>query len=978
MKKIIFGKAIFLISILVFLSGLTHAAIPAEERAALIALYNATNGDNWTNNDGWKTPPLDSDDFAMPGTEGTWFGITILENHVTKIELDWNDLDGNIPFQLGNLSNLQTLDLSVNYLNGSIPQELGNLSNLKELYLDWNKLTGSIPSELGNSSNLRHLSLYINQLNGIIPKELGNLINLTHLILYSNKLSGSIPSELGYLINLQDLELHLNQLTGSIPRELGNIINLEILQLDSNHLSGNIPLELGNLINLWNLRLNKNNLSGAIPKSLINLTKLHSPWFDIGYNCLYTNDAELRVWLDSVDPDWESNQNECGFNLIVQSSPDTGVPITVSPNDNYGQGNGNTEFFRTYDPDIVAVLTAPVSYNGKLFVKWLIDGKENSNRTIQITMDSNHTVKAVYQSVTYTLTVKSSPSPGVDITVNPIDNSGNGDGNTDFSRIYDSGIMVTLTAPSSSGDNDFVRWTVDGNNYNEKTIPITMDSNHTAVVYYAPPPEISVNRTSLNFGYIIGSNNLPVESFTITNRGGGTLNWTASCEVKYVSLSPGSGANSGVVNVSIDPVGLIPGKFRGVIYVSDPLASNSPVDVEINLWVKKQSESSPPFGEFSTPLDNSTVRSSVPVTGWALGDTGIGGVKIYREEGKNLVFIGDAVFVEGARPDVEAAYPDYPMNYKAGWGYMMLTNFLPNGGNGVFKIHAIATDQEGQKATLGVKTIIVDNANAVKPFGAIDTPAQGGTASGSNFVNWGWVLTPQPNTIPTDGSTINVYVDGVMLGHPTYNIYREDIATLFPGYANSEGAAGYFSLDTTTYENGVHTIQWIATDDGDNTDGIGSRYFTIQNSGGASGQRSLVTGHWSFGSNEISQIPIDYFSPVIAKKGVKSIRQQRVYPDDEGIVNIEIKELERLEIQLSPNTSEIYGYMVVGNKFRALPIGSNLDRKTGIFSWQSGVGFVGDYKFVFVEKGAYGVVNKRNILVNILPMFENTKDEKKN
>jgi hypothetical protein len=54
---------------------------------------------------------------------------------------------------------------------------------------------------------------------------------------------------------------------------------------------------------------------------------------------------------------------------------------------------------------------------------------------------------------------------------------------------------------------------------------------------------------------------------------------------------------------------------------------------------------------------------------------------------------------------------------------------------------------------------------------------------------------------------------------------------LFPGYANSSGAAGYFYLDTRAYKNGVHTIQWVATDDAGNTDGIGSRYFTIQNTG---------------------------------------------------------------------------------------------------------------------------------------------------
>ncbi|UCH94117.1 MAG: right-handed parallel beta-helix repeat-containing protein [Candidatus Aminicenantes bacterium] len=238
-----------------------------------------------------------------------------------------------------------------------------------------------------------------------------------------------------------------------------------------------------------------------------------------------------------------------------------------------------------------------------------------------------------------------------------------------------------------------------------------------------------------------------------------------------------------------------------------------------------------PFGEFATPLDGAVVRSSIPVTGWALDDKGVASVKIYREseDGSTLVYIGNAVFVEGARPDVEEAYPGYPNNSAAGWGYMMLSNFLPNGGNGTFTLHAIAADTDGNSVTLGSKRIICDNANAVKPFGAIDTPTQGGTASGSNYRCQGWVLTPLPNNVPVDGSTINVIIDGEKVGNVTYNIYRSDIAGLFPGYANSNGAMAYFDFDTTAYANGVHTIQWTATDNAGNTDGIGSRYFSINN-----------------------------------------------------------------------------------------------------------------------------------------------------
>ena len=194
----------------------------------------------------------------------------------------------------------------------------------------------------------------------------------------------------------------------------------------------------------------------------------------------------------------------------------------------------------------------------------------------------------------------------------------------------------------------------------------------------------------------------------------------------------------------------------------------------------------------------------------------------------DIVYVGDATLIEGARPDVAQTYPQFPNNTRAGWDYSFITNTLPDG---LAMFDAYATDKEGNEQWIGGHGVIVDNANAVKPFGAIDTPTQGGEASGSSFRMNGWVLTPMPNKIPIDGSTINVFVDGKLAGNPTYNIYREDIATLFPGYANSSGAGWYFDLDTTPYTDGVHTIQWTASDDADNTDGIGSRYFTINNIG---------------------------------------------------------------------------------------------------------------------------------------------------
>ena len=110
------GKNVGYIILILFVSfsGFVHGAIPAEERAALIALYNSTNGDDWTDNSGWKTPPLHTDGFAMPGTEGTWYGIGVSGDSVTTVDLRGNNLVGSIPKELVSLSNLANLFLSGN------------------------------------------------------------------------------------------------------------------------------------------------------------------------------------------------------------------------------------------------------------------------------------------------------------------------------------------------------------------------------------------------------------------------------------------------------------------------------------------------------------------------------------------------------------------------------------------------------------------------------------------------------------------------------------------------------------------------------------------------------------------------------------------------------------------------------------------------------------------------------------------------
>ena len=237
----------------------------AGDRAVLVAFYNATGGANWGRNRNWlSNAPM-----------GEWHGVTTdSDGRVTKLDLYLNQLTGEIPAELGSLTNLEWLQLAYNQLTGEIPAELGNLANLQTLFLGRNQLTGEIPAELGDLTNLKGLWLHSNQLTGEIPAELGNLANLHSLWLDSNQLTGAIPAELGSLTSLQSLWLQGNQLTGEIPAELGNLTNLRWLSLASNQLTGAIPAELGDLTNLEELRLNNNQLTGEIPAELGDLTNL--------------------------------------------------------------------------------------------------------------------------------------------------------------------------------------------------------------------------------------------------------------------------------------------------------------------------------------------------------------------------------------------------------------------------------------------------------------------------------------------------------------------------------------------------------------------------------------------------------------------------------------------------------------------------------------------------------------------------------
>ena len=83
----------------------------------MVAFYNATNGENWDINYNWLSDaPL-----------GEWEGVSTNDDgRVTSLNLGSNELSGEIPAELGSLSNLEALELyPANYdLSGCVPSNL--------------------------------------------------------------------------------------------------------------------------------------------------------------------------------------------------------------------------------------------------------------------------------------------------------------------------------------------------------------------------------------------------------------------------------------------------------------------------------------------------------------------------------------------------------------------------------------------------------------------------------------------------------------------------------------------------------------------------------------------------------------------------------------------------------------------------------------------------------------------------------------
>jgi Leucine-rich repeat (LRR) protein len=313
-----------------------------NEKATLLILFEATNGQNWTNNTNWNSD--------KPLSE--WYGVkTNTDGCVVGLELYNNNLNGSIPLEIIQLENLEYFDVTSNSISGNIPYTIGGIQNLEVLYLAENQLTGKIPETVGNLLNLRKLHLDNNQLSGVIPNSIGNLVNIEEIWMYGNSLSGDLPYEIGNLAKLKDFSIQHNLFTGQIPASIGNLTDLQKIVLSFNNFQGVIPNSIGNLSELQYLWLSGNNFSGSLPTEIGNLTKLkhlilsnnlqlndriptsftsliNLTSFHFGYtNICIPQITEFLTWFNSI-PSLVSNYIYCNNELTLILENPTSTSIT--------------------------------------------------------------------------------------------------------------------------------------------------------------------------------------------------------------------------------------------------------------------------------------------------------------------------------------------------------------------------------------------------------------------------------------------------------------------------------------------------------------------------------------------------------------------------------------------------------------------------------------------------------------------------
>ncbi|KAJ0478997.1 putative leucine-rich repeat-containing, plant-type, leucine-rich repeat domain superfamily [Helianthus annuus] len=249
------------------------------------------------------------------------------------LQLNDNNLNGELPQDFGYYTNLQFLDLGENKLSGNIPEWIGeNVTMLVAMRLHKNNFTGRIPHSLCKSQQLQILDLAHNNLIGSIPHCFGELDGMKgnsfhgfHLLFsgYGNVMqvlkgvSLDYTNTVGFVLNM---DLSSNNLVGEIPKPLTALDGLMGLNLSNNHFSGGIPKSIGNMKSLMSLDLSANKLNGTIPPSMAALNFLS--YLNLSHNNLSGRIPTGNQLQTLIDPSiYADNTYLCGAPLPTECSP---------------------------------------------------------------------------------------------------------------------------------------------------------------------------------------------------------------------------------------------------------------------------------------------------------------------------------------------------------------------------------------------------------------------------------------------------------------------------------------------------------------------------------------------------------------------------------------------------------------------------------------------------------------------------------
>jgi YD repeat-containing protein len=347
----------------------TPVELPSDQRDALIAFYNAMDGDNWTNipeEQKWKQNGVFTDDIS------TWFGVTldgqgnvielILINvgmsgvipdelyslsKLQEIRLVGPNLQGPISHLIGDLNDLFRIHIVSEQLNSKIPEQIGALTNLEFIYMPSSNIYGSIPESIGNCKKLKGIALWDNNISGELPEELFAINSLETIWLEINEISGTIPPSITDLPKLDVVFLADNRLSGFLPEGLEEMESLRVFQVNDNNIQGEIPSTYSQLI-LYDFKCSNNNLSGEIPFNESTFEEISNKYGQYNYVTLSGNNYVFKNLLP-VLKDYESVFGENSNNL--RYSPQNPIDIETAQ---YALGGEpftmSTEIDRDTDP----------------------------------------------------------------------------------------------------------------------------------------------------------------------------------------------------------------------------------------------------------------------------------------------------------------------------------------------------------------------------------------------------------------------------------------------------------------------------------------------------------------------------------------------------------------------------------------------------------------------------------------------------